>query len=223
MCEALRHSNTQLIFIGSGTPSQGHQFLRSLKFPEGFPGELLLDPTTAVFSAFGLRKSVYASLVPSIINGLMTHGLSAVSEGIRLGWTNASMAGDSWQQGGTFVLGPPSSQLSPSGSAVFAPQVLFHHAERWPGDWKPLETILRAADVKVAASLKSGTEYATALKWYKSLPSSQRTDRGMEITASGQKQFTVLAAAFVAVLVVAGPVLACFMAIRYAGNGSGPN
>ena len=89
--------------ILSGTPAQGEKYLASLKL-QSLPGELLLDPSTRVFAAFGLRKSVYASLVPSITHGIATHGVSAAVEGVRLGWKNAAFAGDSWQQGGTFIL-----------------------------------------------------------------------------------------------------------------------
>ena len=103
---ALEAANVRLVFIGSGEPAQAGMFIGSLKFPDGLPGELLLDPDTMAYEAFGLRKSVYASLVPSIMHGLKTHGLGAVTEGIRLGWKNAALVGDSWQQGGTFILSP---------------------------------------------------------------------------------------------------------------------
>ena len=90
----MRRGRLRLAFVGSGSPEQAAQYVASLKLPDGIVGELLLDESTEAFGAFNLRKSVYASLVPSIVAGLRTHGLGAVSEGIRLGWKNAALAGD---------------------------------------------------------------------------------------------------------------------------------
>lgn len=179
----------RLVFVGSGSPSQAGQFVESLKFPGGLPGEMLLDPTTTAYACFSLEKSVYASLVPSIVNGMRTHGVGAVSEGIRLGWKNAALAGDSWQQGGTFVL-----ECAASGSG----KVSFAHAERWPGDWLPMEKILAAAGAKVGVEGDEGAgvaDYAAALRWYMALPPLARSTVP---TGSVAKRLTVVAAGTVA-------------------------
>ena len=126
--QALQAARVRLVFVGSGSPSQAGQFVESLKFPDGVPGEMLLDPTTAAYSCFGLRKSVYASLVPSIVHGMRTHGFGAVREGIRLGWRNAALAGDSWQQGGTYIL-EPGVTASGARTTAFA-EITFAQAER---------------------------------------------------------------------------------------------
>lgn len=188
---ALKKAGVRLVFVGSGSPSQAAQFVASLKFPGGLPGEMLLDPTTTAFGCFSLEKSVYASLVPSIVHGMRTHGIGAVREGIRLGWQNAALAGDSWQQGGTFVL-----EAGAGGSG----KVSFAQAERWPGDWLPMETILAAA----GAQLEQGgagredacsVDYAAALRWYMALPPLARS----KVPAGSlAKRLTVVAAGVVA-------------------------
>ena len=167
----MRRGRLRLAFVGSGSPEQAAQYVASLKLPDGIVGELLLDESTEAFGAFNLRKSVYASLVPSIVAGLRTHGLGAVSEGIRLGWKNAALAGDSWQQAGTFVLG-----FDEARGGEWPPKLLLSHAERWPGDWLSIEELLRRAcgeDVALAEPGSGGggsTSYADALQWYLALP-----------------------------------------------------
>ncbi len=190
---ALKQARVRLVFVGSGSPSQAEQFVDSLKFPHGMPGEMLLDPATAAYGCFNLRKSVYASLVPSIVHGMRTHGIGAVSEGIRLGWKNAALAGDSWQQGGTFVI--EAASTGKFGNVSFA------QAERWPGDWLPMEQILAAAGAQLEqeeATRRAGAsnvEYAAALRWYMALPPLARSKIP---SGSLAKRLTVVAAGAVA-------------------------
>jgi hypothetical protein len=188
---ALKKARVRLVFVGSGSPSQAKQFVDSLKFPHGLPGEMLLDPATTAYGCFNLQKSVYASLVPSIVHGMRTHGIGAVSEGIRLGWKNAALAGDSWQQGGTFVLESSGGKYG---------NVSFAQAERWPGDWLPMEQVLAAAGAQLE---QDGTgpqgacsvDYAAALRWYMALPPLARSKVP---SGSLTKRLTVVAAGAVA-------------------------
>ena len=196
---ALAAANVRLVFIGSGSRNQAGQFVESLKFPSGLPGEMLLDPTTAAYGAFGLTKSIYASLVPSIVNGMHTHGLAAVGEGIRLGWKNAALAGDSWQQGGMFLLEAPDMQPG-------IPVVRFGQRERWPGDWLPMAEIMQAAGATLQGDgggekeeeVGDGSvDYAAALRWYMALPPLEGENKVGP--ASMAKRATVVAAGVVAV------------------------
>jgi len=215
----VRRGRLRLAFVGSGSPEQAAQYVASLKqLPDGIVGELLLDESTEAFGAFNLRKSVYASLVPSIVAGLRTHALGAVSEGIRLGWKNAALAGDSWQQAGTFVLG-----FDEARGGEWPPKLLLSHAERWPGDWLPIEELLRRAcgeDVAPAEPVSGGsTSYADALQWYLALPP-PRDAPGSAAAAGGElrlanKRVTVCMAGAVAAVCVALLLLPALGLLRW--------
>eukprot|EP01051_Picozoa_sp_SAG22_P000315 SAG22_NODE_7_length_40155_cov_25.241356_28_plen_251_part_00 len=219
----LAEQRVRLVFVGSGTPAQAQQYLGALKLAE-LPGELLMDPSPCpVYQAFGLRKSVWASLVPSITNGIATHGVSAAAEGIRLGWKNAAFAGDSWQQGGTFVLdhqtggggggggsgGDGDGGGGPDGTAR-AGGCLFAHHERYPGDWLPVEEVFSAGGIalpKATANVRD-TSYAAALRWYLALPEKEAAGAGAGRPAFDWRQKApVLAAGLVFVFVLLAAVL----------------
>ena len=79
--------------------------------------------------------------------------------------------------------------------------VSFAHAERWPGDWLPLEQVLAAAGAQLEQEEAtrpagaSNVDYAAALRWYMALPPLARSK-----TPSGSlaKRLTVVAAGAVA-------------------------
>ena len=94
LCAEIRARGAELVLIGSGTHSQARQFLQSC----GFAGELYVDPKREAFQAFGLHRSVLRVLDP--------RALWCATAARRAGFRAEPLAGDPWQQGGTFVLGP---------------------------------------------------------------------------------------------------------------------
>lgn len=83
-----------LIAIGSGTPEQARDFSEQFEFA----GELYVDPELRSYKAFGLVRGFWKTLGPSSI----AKGIGTMFHGHFQGLS----AGDLWQQGGLFVLGP---------------------------------------------------------------------------------------------------------------------
>lgn len=128
MQRMLEDAAVRLVFISSSTPTQTREFLqRTVAKPSG---EMYSDPTLYIHNLFGLKRGVYSSLFAPLWPGFKTYGLAGILEGIRLGFEMSHLVGDSWQQGGTFLL---------DGSA----KVLFQHHEEYPGDWAPMDGVLK--------------------------------------------------------------------------------
>ena len=92
--DELAREGVDLVAIGSGSPNQAKNFVE--KF--GFTGELYVDEPLHAFKAFGLGRGFWKTL-----------GLSSISQGLKAksqGFSQGRSAGDLWQQGGVFVLGP---------------------------------------------------------------------------------------------------------------------
>lgn len=83
-----------LVAIGSGTPQQAKDFAAKFKFE----GELYVDQDLDAYKAFGLERGFWRTLGPKSLG----RGVVALKNGFRQGGN----AGDLWQQGGIFVLGP---------------------------------------------------------------------------------------------------------------------
>ena len=98
-----------VIVIGSGSPSQARTFSENFSFT----GELYVDKTLKAFNAFELERGILKTLGPSSL----TKGLKAMGQGFHQGLS----AGDLWQQGGLFVLGPGN-------------RMVFQHQDRFAGD-----------------------------------------------------------------------------------------
>jgi len=117
-----------LVIIACATVEQTNEFLEGLEVP--LPGELYIDLSRKSHKAFKLFRGVWQSLVPPIWDGLQKYGWRGIIEGSRLGFETAHLAGDSWQQGGTFLMGP--------GRVCH-----FAHRETHPGDWADMNFIIR--------------------------------------------------------------------------------
>ena len=117
--DRLDEMGVALVAVGSGTPEQARAFID--KF--GFTGEMYLDPSLKTYKAFGLKRGFWRTLGPSSIG----RGLKAMTRGFHQGRS----AGDLWQQGGLFVLGP-------------GHQVLFIHRNDAAGKQADLEAVLKA-------------------------------------------------------------------------------
>lgn len=139
----LAANRIRLVFFSSSEPWQTEEFLS--KSVVKFPGELFSDPTLKIHKAFQLKRGIGQSLVTPLWPGFKQYGLMGIIEGIRLGMEFSHLVGDSWQQGGAFVISPNS-------------KVMYGYSEDYPGDWKAMGEALDACGVSLTA------DYQTAIK-----------------------------------------------------------
>mmetsp|Transcript_110048 Transcript_110048/g.320367 ORF Transcript_110048/g.320367 Transcript_110048/m.320367 type:complete len:158 (-) Transcript_110048:466-939(-) len=90
-----------------------------------FPGQLVLDEKKASHLVFGCKRSVFQSLVAPMIKGVRRFGISGAMAGASLGAEAYSTVGDSWVQGGLFMLKDG--------------QVVYAKPEKYPGDFPVAE------------------------------------------------------------------------------------
>ena len=150
----LTASQVRIIFISSSTPLQTEEFL--LKSVVQFPGELFSDPTLNIHKVFGLKRGIWRSLVTPLWPGFKQYGMMGIIEGFRLGLEFSHLVGDSWQQGGTFV-------ISSEG------RVMFGDTEEYPGDWKAMDKALQSCGMDV------NVDYQAAIQKWLSLRQSRRS------------------------------------------------
>ena len=112
-------AGVRLVAIGSGSPDQAKKFIASFSYD----GEMYVDPSLKTYKAFKLNRGLLRTLGPTSIR----RGLSAMKKGFRQGQN----AGDLWQQGGMFVLGP-------------GDQIFFQHRNSSAGDHADLNAVLKA-------------------------------------------------------------------------------
>ena len=124
---ALRELGVRIVFVSSSTPAQTREFLK--KTVAKVPGELFSDPTLHIHKLFKLKRGVYQSLVTPLWPGFRTYGFRGIVEGILLAFEMYHLVGDSWQQGGTFLLDSST-------------HILFEHREEYPGHWAPMDGVL---------------------------------------------------------------------------------
>ena len=107
-----------IVAIGSGSPEQAKEFVASFSFE----GEMYVDPGLKTYKAFKLVRGFLRTLGPSSI----VRGMTAMKNGFRQG----KNAGDLWQQGGMFVIGPGN-------------QMLFAHRNQAAGDHADLNAVIK--------------------------------------------------------------------------------
>jgi len=117
-----------LVLMACATIEQTKEFLEGLELP--LPGELYIDLPRNSHKAFKLFRGVWQSLITPLWEGIPKYGWRGLIEGCRLGFETAHLAGDSWQQGGTFLLGP--------GQVCH-----FAHRETHPADWADMNFITK--------------------------------------------------------------------------------
>jgi len=106
-----------LAAIGSSSPKSARRFAEEFHFA----GEMYVNRDLSAYRAFGLPRGVTKTLgLSSLIRGVGT-----MKEGFRQG----PSAGDLWQQGGLFVLGP-------------GEKMVFAHQDRFAGDHADLDKML---------------------------------------------------------------------------------
>ena len=106
-----------LVAIGSGSPRSARKFVDD----SHFTGDMYLNRDLKVYKAFDLERGIIKTL-----------GLSSLMKGVQTmkkGFRQGQSAGDLWQQGGLFVLGP-------------GDQLLFTHRDKFAGDNANLQLML---------------------------------------------------------------------------------
>lgn len=117
--DQLDKSGVVLVAIGSGTPQQAQKFSDKFKFN----GELYVNQDLSAYKAFHLERGFWLTLGPRSL----WKGVGALMHGFYQGLS----AGDLWQQGGVFVMGP-------------GKQMVFGHHERFAGDHADLQEVIQA-------------------------------------------------------------------------------
>ena len=117
--DQLDKAGITLVAVGSGSPDQAKAFVE--KF--GFTGEIYVNQDLSAYRAFKLVRGIYRSLGPASI----LRGIGAIKDGFR----QSSSAGDHWQQGGVFLLGP-------------GEKLIFEHRDQFAGDLANLDQVLAA-------------------------------------------------------------------------------
>jgi len=110
-----------LAAMGSGTPDQANVFVEKY----GFTGEMYVSPDLSAYKAFKLVRGLWPSVGPASVY----RGIKAITKGFRQG----STAGDPWQQGGVFLLGP-------------GERLLFEHRDQFAGDHADLNEVLAVTE-----------------------------------------------------------------------------
>ena len=117
--DRLDEAGVGLVVIGSGSPDQAKVFVAAFNYK----GEIYVDPALKTYRAFKLKRGVGRTLGPSAV----VRGIFTMKKGFRQGKT----AGDPWQQGGMFVLGP-------------GDRMVYAHRNQAAGDQANLDEVLQA-------------------------------------------------------------------------------
>ncbi len=116
----LDEMDVALVMIGSGNIEEAQKFIEKFDLQ----GEMYLDPSLAVYKAFGLKRGFWKTLGPASL----ARGIRTMTKGFHQGRS----AGDLWQQGGVFVIGPGN-------------QLHFQHRNKSAGDQAKIKTVLEAS------------------------------------------------------------------------------
>lgn len=110
-----------LVIIGNGAPN----FITGFREQTGYRGPLYTDPSLESYRALNLKRTVGSSLNPKTMGRAVT--------ALRHGFRQKKTQGDSWQQGGIFVVSPDD-------------EVHFAFRAQFAGDMPELATILQALE-----------------------------------------------------------------------------
>jgi len=106
-----------LVAIGSGSPRSAQKFVDDFHFT----GDMYVNRDLKAYKAFGLKRGIIKTL-----------GLSSLTKGVQTmkkGFRQGKSAGDLWQQGGLFVIGPGET-------------LVFAHQDQFAGDHADLHQVL---------------------------------------------------------------------------------
>jgi len=112
-----------VIVIGSSTPKQAKEF--SEKF--AFTGDVYVNEDLTAYQAFELERGFFKTLGLCSIKS----GFKAMGQGFHQGLS----AGDLWQQGGLFVMGPGN-------------RIVFQHVDQFAGDHVDPAEVVQACSLE---------------------------------------------------------------------------
>lgn len=115
----VEENGAKIVIIGSGTPEQAKTFARNFNVEL----DMYVDKSLQTYNAFLLERGFFKTLGWKSLKC----GARALKNGFRQGWS----AGDLWQQGGVFVLGP-------------SRQIVYQHVEQYAGEPLDKDTVLQA-------------------------------------------------------------------------------
>ena len=113
-------NGSKIVIIGSGTPEQAKTFAKNFNVEL----DIYVDESLQTYKAFSLERGFFKTLGWKSLKC----GARAMKSGFHQGWS----AGDLWQQGGVFVLGP-------------GKQILSQHAEGYAGEPLDKDAVLQAS------------------------------------------------------------------------------
>lgn len=142
VAQLLAAKRAHVIVVSTSSARYSARFVRGLGFE--LPGTLVIDTKRRTHSAAKLKSSVFGSLVMPFRKHLATFGVSALGEALRVSLTNATAGhGSSFQQGATFVLSHAGLGDGGGGDDDAEVSCTWAHRECYPGDWRPIEDVLR--------------------------------------------------------------------------------
>lgn len=112
-----------VIVIGSSTPEQAKEFSEKFKFT----GAVYVNEDLQAYQAFELERGFFKTLGLCSIKS----GFKAMGQGFHQGLS----AGDLWQQGGLFVMGPGN-------------KIVFQHVDRFAGDHADPAEVVQACSLE---------------------------------------------------------------------------
>jgi len=153
----LEAARIRLILVGTSSKAQTVEYLDDWELGR-FPGMLVLDGEKRSHAIFGCKRSIWQSLVAPMVKGVRRFGLKGALVGASLGAEAYRTVGDSWVQGGLFMLA--------NGQVVWA------KSEAYPGDFPdeaewaaamrsidaPEALAVRICDTRVASATSSHGE-----------------------------------------------------------------
>ncbi len=121
IADEVRRRGAEIVVVGNGSIAQARDFREA----EGVDFALYVDPGLAAYRAAGLRRGLFTALNVRTVR--------AALRARRAGFRQTAVAGDAWQQGGTFV-------VARGGRVVFA------HASETAGEHATPAAVLAALD-----------------------------------------------------------------------------
>lgn len=120
--ERIRAAGAELVVVGAGTP----HWVAGFRELTGYTGPLYCDPELAAYQAARLKRGVWRTVASPRTT------LAAI-RAMRAGFSQGSVMGDAFQQGGTLVITPPG-------------QVVYWFVAEVAGDRAPLDAIFAALE-----------------------------------------------------------------------------
>jgi ketosteroid isomerase-like protein len=124
----LDQTGVALVAIGSGTPQQAQDFAKKFKFE----GELYVSQDLSAYKAFHLDRGFWLTLGPKSL----WRGVNTLAKGFYQGLN----AGDLWQQGGVFVMGP-------------GKQMVYERRDNYAGDHANMQEVIDLCPIEIKGEL----------------------------------------------------------------------